>query len=410
MTPKRYVILLGPHAPLCERARAQGLGVIVLDVAARLAPGVLELADHVILTDYTDVDLTTAILKPWCERLDVAGVLSLTEYGLLAAARLNERLGFTDNTVLAVDRTVNKQRMRERLSGDERFALPAKLANDATQVQEFAAAFGYPVLLKPPDGAGSENIVLLRDRSDHDFWARTLPAFPVLAERFVTGPEYSIEAYSTRGAHVIVAITEKTLHPQDGNAFVELGHTIPATVSNEVRTELEEFACAFLDRMDLQWGLTHTEVILTAAGPVVVETHTRNGGDRITELVQAATGVDLLAVAVAIRARATVPASLSLPSSTGGAAVRFLIPGVGVVEAVHGRDTAAGMPGVVEVAVSVQVGEVLGPLRSSDDRAGLVVATGPDGRTAMARAASAAAAVQFVLGTTPSAALDRSPA
>jgi len=43
----------------------------------------------------------------------------------------------------------------------------------------------------------------------------------------------------------------------------------------------------------VEFGATHTEIILGKAGPSVIETHIRMGGDEIPALAFDATGVDL---------------------------------------------------------------------------------------------------------------------
>ncbi|MFJ5637943.1 hypothetical protein ACIQF5_35660 [Streptomyces goshikiensis] len=51
---------------------------------------------------------------------------------------------------------------------------------------------------------------------------------------------------------------------------------------------------ATLDALGIEFGPTHTEVILTSRGPRIIETHLRTGGDELWNMVTDATGVDLI--------------------------------------------------------------------------------------------------------------------
>lgn len=390
----QHIVLLGPNAAQCERARARGLAIIVLDTAAQLAPGVIELADHVILTDYADFDLAAALLRPFTERYSLLGVLSLTEHGLLPSARLNQHFGFIDNDVSAVERVMDKNLMRTWLDMDPRFRLPSSLVTTISDLRRFIGLVDFPVIVKPADGAGSEGLVLIASQSELDLWESCPSRLPVLAERFVTGAEYSVEAYSRDGEHTVVAITEKLVHTQGViNKFVESGHCVPAPLPEPARLSIEEFVKDFLIVIGIRWGLSHTELIATADGLVIVETHTRNGGDRIVDLVRLSTGVDLLDVAVAIRSGQHYQPDSLAPSQA--AAVRFLIIEPGIVQSVTGADVARRAAGVVDVQLLVGSGDTVNEVSSSDDRVGAVIAIGASPSEASDRAEHAAEAIHF---------------
>lgn len=388
------IVLLGPNAVQCELARRRGLTVIILDTPARLAPDVIGLADHVILTDYSDTELAAALLRPFLERYALLGVLSLTEYGLLPAARLNSFLGLVDNDVKVVERVVYKDRMRAWLASDEHYRLPAALVASPQDLGAFVEDTGLPVILKPVDGAGSEGIILIDSDSALARWESTPHQLPVLAERFVIGTEYSVEAYSRDGEHSIVAVTEKLVHKLGTtNQFVESGHCVPARLDESMRQSIEIYVRDFLSFMGIRWGLSHTEVIATDTGFAIIETHTRNGGDRIVDLVRQATGVDLIDVAIAIRAdQDHQPETIATPQA---AAVRFFLTQPGVIRSIAGTYAARSAPGVVDLQLFVRPGDRIGEISSSDDRIGMVVAIGANAAEASARAEDAAAAIQF---------------
>lgn len=389
----RYVVLLGPNAALCERARARGLGVIVVDNQASLAPGVVGLADHVLLTDYTDTGLVTDIIANFGRRFDLVGVLSLTEKGLLPQAILNAVLGYADNDVAAVRRVVDKGRMRARLAGDPQLAVPFRVADDAQAVTGFAAQAGFPVIVKPVDGAASVGVRLLETQADIDR-ADAVIRFPVLAETFYAGREYSAEAWSYDGHHHIVAITEKTLFGDGAGRFVEAGHCVPAPIAPVERERIARCVCACLCMLGIRWGLTHTEVIVTDERMVIVETHTRNGGDHIVDLVRQAYDVDLLDIAIAIRCGQEPPERAG-DTPNHAAAIRYFTAPAGTLCGIEGLATARTSPGVVDLHLDVHPSDHIGDITSSGTRIGYVMTIGQTPNEAISLADQAAANVQF---------------
>ncbi|MBT2395740.1 ATP-grasp domain-containing protein [Streptomyces sp. ISL-100] len=384
MSRDRHLVLIGPHAALCERARRAGVGVIVVDTPGRLTPEVIALADHVIATDYTDVTRTAELIAALGRDLDIVGALSLTEFGLIPVARISELLGLPDNPVEVVKRVRDKDLMRRRLAGDDRFSVPAALVSDRNELDRFLAEHPAPVVVKPHDGAGSMGVRLIDDGRIPDGLA-----YPLLAETYLDGREYSVEALSVGGAHTIIGITEKVLFD---DSFVEQGHHFPAPLSDVDRALVHTYVRDFLDRIGLRDGLSHTEVILTREGPRAVETHTRNGGDHITDLVQMATGFDMLDAAVRIRAGLTaeVPA---VPEPARAAVIRYFAPPAGTVREAYGAAAARYLPGVADLQLTVRPGDEVRPPRSSLDRVGYVMAVGADLDEARGHAETAMEAV-----------------
>jgi biotin carboxylase len=306
---------------------------------------------------------------------------------------MNAILGVGDNPVEVVERVVDKRLMREWLAEDQVFALPAREIESAQALGELASEVGLPLVVKPCDGAGSVGVRILRDMGEVAAWKPSRNGTRLLAEKYVHGSEFSVEALSVDGQHLIAAITEKVLAGSAGeNGLVEVGHDVPARLDHETEAGLRGFVRDFLDRLGLREGLSHTEVILGPDGPVIVETHTRNGGDHIADLVLLSTGLDLRDLA--LRARCGFLQDLpAVPPPTGGAAIRYFTPPPGIVEEVSGLDAARYLPGLVDIEVEVRVGDRVHPLRSSFDRVGYVIACGADTGQARRRCLDAIDAV-----------------
>jgi hypothetical protein len=121
----------------------------------------------------------------------------------------------------------------------------------------------------------------------------------VLVEEFADGPEISIDSAVFQGHVTPFCLARKELgyFPY----AEEVGHFVDANdplVSDE---ELNRILVATHEALGFTDGVTHTELILTATGPKVIEVNGRIGGDMIPYLGLRANGADpgLAAAAVA---------------------------------------------------------------------------------------------------------------
>lgn len=131
--------------------------------------------------------------------------------------------------------------------------------------------------------------------------------------------------------------------------------------------------------------------MLTADGPVIIESHNRMGGDRIYELVRLSHGTDLERLSFTLPLDAdTLPPT---PTPTRAAAVWFVRAEPGRVLSVDGESEAKAAEGVCEVVVTTGPGSEVNPVRSSADRIGYVIAVGADADEALDRARRAAQSV-----------------
>jgi biotin carboxylase len=131
------------------------------------------------------------------------------------------------------------------------------------------------------------------------------------------------------------------------------------------------------------------EFVLSAQGPVLTGLDVAPGVEPISAiLLRHALGLDYFGDA--LRLAAGEP-HRSAATRDMGAAIIWHAPHAGLVEEVSGLDAARAMPGVQVVHVGLQVGDSVGHIIDAQarDHAGYVLATGPTGALALARAAAA---------------------
>lgn len=403
-TPSPHLAVFGHLFDLPVRARevlGAGTRVTAFVQRSRLsATEGLEHADAVLsLPDDAPPEEWAALARAVHATLPVTHGAALADHLLAEAAHVLGELGVAFHSPRTVRDVLDKRRMRDALGGGAHGAVAYRYASDAASVLQAVREVGMPCVIKPSSGTGSEGAVVVRDEAEAGAAASQAAAVArdILVERFVAGPQFSVEAFSECGEHVVLAVTRKYSDPA---SLVELGHVLPAPLNDADRTAVEECARSVLDAVGLEFGPSHTEVILGADGPVPIETHARVGGDDIWLMVHDATGVDLDEVqADQSCGRKVLPEVRRILDSGRGrgrhqaiwfgtAAAEGEFGGLGHVETEQG----------VEVTGLAAAGGRVRPLASSDDRVFQVRASGGSADEALDRARRTAAAVAAASG------------
>jgi biotin carboxylase len=321
-------------------------------------------------------------------------VLGLRDPVLEAAARTAEALGAPGNPAAAVRRTRNKDECREalRMAGFRQPRL--RLCRDAGAAAEFMAASSGPWVVKPRDGMGSVGVRLVADPADLAPAVAGLPDPGLfLVEEHVDGPEFSVEGVFVAGRPRVLAVTAKEKLPPP--YFVELAHVLPADLPAATAAEVAEQVTAALLALDLRFGVFHVELWLTAAGVVLGEVHVRPGGDWLHALLgHAIPGLELFGLVFDdALGRPVAPPT----PPVRGAATLYLTPPPGRLVEVRGWDEVLAQPDVLYAELTVAPGALVGPVRNSGDRAGVIVVGADTAATARTRAGDLADSLAYTM-------------
>jgi biotin carboxylase len=328
-------------------------------------------------------------------------VCSFTDTWQPLANRIADALGLPRPVPpLVLELTMNKSRMRAHLAAAGVENTGFRLVESPAQLAQALDELGAPCILKPVDGEASSGVTRLdgeRDIARAIAWFRDSGhAFPALIETFLTGEEFSVEAISEAGRHHILAITKKY---KDTTTFVEHGHVVPALLPDEIAHGIRSHVTRVLDAIGLVAGPSHSELVVTSAGPRMVETHTRVGGDRIPQLVRLATGIDLYELTARLAAGESIADRLpAAVAYRGAAAIWYAVPSVPtdlVLSHIDEEAAVRASPGIVAVELAKKLGDRGGPVRSSLDRSGFVIACGDGPEQALARARGGTEQLRF---------------
>ena len=261
----------------------------------------------------------------------VAGVCSYDEGMVIATAVVAERLGLPGLTLAGAEHCRDKHLTRTALTAaglrQPRFAL----VKTPGQAADAAERIGFPVVLKPRGMGASAGVVRVSSPAEmadaFQISARASHAGPpdfeqgLLVEEMIDGPEISVDGAVTGGDYQPFCLARKHLGPPP--CFEEVGHIVDGRDPLGEDPGLLLMLARAHQALGLADGITHTEIRMSADGPVIIEVNGRLGGDLIPYLGKLATGVDPGQVAADV-ARG-VPPSL-VPAQRQVAGVRFLYP------------------------------------------------------------------------------------
>lgn len=326
------------------------------------------------------------IAKAVNERDAISGVICWYEGRIHLAAHIAGALGLRNGDPAVIWRLRDKAQTRASLAAAgirQPRSIPVKTLDEALAA---AQRVGYPVILKPRGFGASYGVVRVDDAGQlrerfaftHDTpWPEQViysTDQPFLVEECVSGEEISIDSVIQDGKVAPLFLARKIV---GYSPFAEeTGHYVnaadPLLADPDLLTALQDVhtALGFLD------GWTHTEFILSPAGPQLIEVNGRLGGDMIPYLGQLATGIDpgLAAASVACG----MPPEIT-PSRRRVAAIRFFyVQHEDTTIASIGFDTSR-LPASIERVVTVaKPGDTVSPPPKGimDGRIAFAIATG----------------------------------
>lgn len=157
---------------------------------------------------------------------------------------------------------------------------------------------GVDLVVKPAMSAGTEGVQLARGGEG---WRPAMAGLlgrtnamgvvdtDVVIQERVTGTEYAIDTFSHDGLHTVTDICRYG-KVDIGPNFAVYDHVEFVAYDDDGHAELVRYVERVLDALGIRFGSAHTEVMLTADGPRLIETNARLAGGGIPGAAWLATG------------------------------------------------------------------------------------------------------------------------
>ena len=404
MTNPKRILLYPAGLPQKEaflEARRQGLHIVSVDGDADAE--LKALADEFYHVNPGDDDAFTAFVSGYHRQYPLSGVLVVGCDLPVSCARAAALTGTPAIDVAAAMLTVDKLKMKQTMAAAGVAVPPFQAVSDAGQLAQLVRSEAGRWVVKPNDNCGSRGVLQIDsgdDLADAFEYARrhSKRDNQVIVERFVAGPQISIEAIVMDGQVHVTGFADRNYEFLASLAphIIENGATMPTLLSTEERRAVEAMFSRGVTALGLDQCVAKGDMVLGPDGPVVIEIAGRiSGGKFASKLVPEATGVNLLEAAIKLAVGETVAPATLRQRYNRGVAVRYLFPRPGTVVSVTGVEEARAMAGIIEVVVNARVGDDIVTITNHAQRGGWVVATAECRADAVARAEAAVAAIRI---------------
>ena len=370
---KKKIMILGASVlqqPAIKQAKEMGLEVVVVDIN----PNATGFDEKGIIKEVIDTtDIPNVLLAAKKHKID--GIMTLaSDLPTRTVAAVAKELTLPGIDEYTAIKATDKFEMRKAL---KKAAVPIPIFYKASSLVEFEECikhFDGKFITKPADNSGSRGIFLVDDiskaREAFEYSKMNSRNGDVMVEEFMEGPEVSVETMTIDGVCHVIQITDKLT--TGAPHFVEMGHSQPSLLSLDLQKKISKIAIDANRAVGINFGPSHTEIIVTNEGPKVVELGARLGGDCITSsLVPLSTGINMVEKCIRIALGENVSV---LQTIKKGSAIRYFHHTDGIVEEICGLENAMKLQGVVEIKCFVKKGDYVQSITNSGTRIGYVIA------------------------------------
>ena len=303
MKQKKIMLLGGLRylLPVIEAAHKLGYYVITCDyIPDNIAH---KYSDGYVNVSIIDKEAVLAVAR----EKQIDGIMSFAvDPGVVTAAYVQDRMGLPAfGPYESVCILQNKDRFRDFLA-KHGFNVPqAKGFSSIEEAMSEKYWYPWPVIVKPTDSAGSKGVTrvdrpedlesALQTAFDHSLSGR------VIVEEFIekSGCSSDSDCFSVNGELKFVSFSAQRFDDNAPNPYTPSAYSWPSTFTKEQEAELSSEIQRLLTLLDMRTSVYNIETRVGVNGkPYIMEVSPRGGGNRLSEMLRFATGIDLITNAV----------------------------------------------------------------------------------------------------------------
>ena len=296
---KKLLLLGGSHylLPVIEEAHRLGIHVITCDYLPDNAAH--RYSDEYHNVSIIDKDAVLALAK----ELEIDGISSFAcDPGVVTAAYVAEKLGLPfAGSYESVSILQDKGRFRAFLS-DNGFNAPwSGSYESADEALADSGRFTYPAIVKPVDSAGSKGVRRIDSLDELKSAAEHALRFShggrFIVEQFLEkqGASSDSDSFSIDGRLVFTSFDDQLFDERAENPYTPAAYCWPSSMPQWAQDELKGELQRLIDLLGLKTALYNIESRLCTDGKTyIMEMSPRGGGNRLSEVLHMATGVNLI--------------------------------------------------------------------------------------------------------------------
>ncbi len=291
----RYIL------PVIDAAHRQGYHVITADYLP-------DNIAHKYSDDYVNVNIVDkeAVLQAAIDK-EIDGIMSFgVDPGVVSAAYVQMKMGLPAfgpyESVIILQ---NKDRFRSFLSQNGFNVPKAKGYSSIQEVIRDCDGWHYPVIVKPTDSAGSKGVSKvessfhLEKAAEHAF-SHSISG-KIIIESFIekTGFSSDSDCFLDNGTLSFVSFSSQHFDADAENPYVPAAYSWPSSFSKEQESILRHELQRLLTLLGMNTGIYNVETRIGIDGkPYLMEVSPRGGGNRLAEMAQLGTGIDMITASI----------------------------------------------------------------------------------------------------------------
>lgn len=384
MADKKKIMLLGGLRyllPVIDAAHELGLHVITCDYLPNNIA-------HKYSDEYHNVSIIDkeAVLKV-AQELQIDGIMSFAvDPGVVTAAYVQEKMGLPSfGPYESVCILQDKARFREFLR-KHGFNCPWSYGFDSVDAAMDAAdRFSWPAIVKPTDAAGSKGVTRVDCSSDlagalASAMQNSLSG-SVIVEEFIEkqGETTGSDSFVVDGIFKFFSFDNQYFDAKSPNPYTPSAHSWPSSMPLEKQEELCSELQRLISLLGMKNGVFNIEARLGVDGKVyIMEVSPRGGGNRLSEVLKMATGVDLIKNSVRACVGLPVEEVEQLPYNGAWAIIMLHSDENGIFSGVEYAPEI--VDNVVDADLLVRPGDPISAFKGANDAIGHVImnADSPD--------------------------------
>lgn len=295
----KKILMLGgsmQQVPAIKRAKEMGFYVITCDYLPN-NPG-HKFADEYHNVSTTDLEGVLAL----AEKLEIDGIVPYaSDPAAPTAAFVAEKMGLPGNPYESVKLLTEKDLFRDFLA-EHGFCTPkAKGYTDYETALSEIDGFKFPIMVKPVDSSGSKGVVKVYSKDELKaaveealYYSRSKR---FIVEEFIVKKGYQVsgDGFSVDGKLVFTSYGNELYSGKGTREYVALGEFWPTMLTAEQKEKVDAELQRLITALGMQTSAYNIEVILDKDDNVyILELGPRNGGSYIPQLIEYATGVNLV--------------------------------------------------------------------------------------------------------------------
>jgi biotin carboxylase len=316
----------------------------------------------------------------------------------LIAEKLNLRFLNSVTTRMLRDKFSVRQAVAKRGIRQPGFAL----AQTAGELKQAVTEIGYPVLVKPSDGYGSQNVSVVWSDAELRILTGTLEALTLKptdyglgvhasnrfsVEKYIRGHMIGCDVFSNEAGRIFIGINDKLMFPPP--SFAMRGSCFPS-VRYDISV-IRDYVFEILDAVNFDFGASHIEMIVAEDGPYLVEVNPRLVSAQIPHQMGYALERSLYADLINLHLGQPVAELRDLKPRWFSAIRWFVADRPGILDSIQLPDHVD--ESVRRVVLFKESGDAIRPPIHNGDRIGYVIAVGDT------QSAAEAIADRYVLDT-----------